>query len=249
MFTDSLLKGKNVLLTGAGGGIGKSITELLVKAGAKVIGTGTQEAKLEDLAKTLPQKQFLYFTADLDNSEQVENMYARAESLVEKIDILICNAGITRDNLTLRMKEEEWSKVININLTSVFKLNQAACKKMMKHRSGVIVNISSVIGFTGNLGQVNYSAAKAGMIGMSKSIALEVANFGIRVNCIAPGFIKTPMTEKLTEAQQSAIISRVPLARMGTPADVANAALFLASDASSYMTGSTLHVNGGLYMA
>ncbi len=243
------LKGKKALITGASGGIGKEIVKTLVTAGAKVVITGTREQVLQETCQSLDTKDAHYIVSNLAAPDSLSNLYDKAEELVDGIDILVCNAGITRDNLALRMKDEEWEEVIKVNLTATFKLNQSAIKKMIKKRFGRIINITSVVGFTGNLGQANYCASKAGIIGMTKSIATEVASRGVTVNCIAPGFIETPMTEILKEDTKQQILQKIPMQRMGSTAEIASSVLFLASDEAAYITGTTLHVNGGMYMA
>ena len=245
------LSGKVVLLTGATGGIGKAIASVFLKAKAKVIATSTSLEKLKNFKKELGDHDSIYpLVCDLGDNEQLENLFDNAESLgAGEVDILVCNAGITKDQLAVRMKEDDWYQVLNINLTSIFKLNQAALKKMMFRRSGRIINVSSVVAYTGNFGQANYTAAKAGIIGMSKSLALEVAKYSVTVNCIAPGFIDTSMTSDLSESIKEKIIANIPMGRIGKPEEVGAAALFLASDESSYVTGTTIHVNGGMYMS
>lgn len=241
------LTGKTALVTGATGGIGGAIARTLHKQGATVVVTGRKEEALNVLVKELGSRAF-GLVADLSDKEQLESLLDKGEALAGAVDILICNAGITKDNLTLRMKDEEWSEVINTNLTASFILNKAAFKKMMKKRWGRIINITSVVGVTGNPGQANYAASKAGLIGMSKSIAAECASRGITINCIAPGFIKTAMTDALNEAQQEKITSTIPSGKFGLPEDIAAAAAYLASDEAGYITGQTLHVNGGMVM-
>lgn len=251
------LSGKNILLTGVTGGIGEITAEILIKAGARVIGTGTRQQKLEELSLKFNSTnssvngindKFIPIVCNLSNDEDISTLFSSIEKNFEKLDALICNAGITRDNLAMRMKMDEWNEVININLTSVFKLNQLAIKKMMTQRFGRIINITSIIGFTGNMGQANYSAAKAGIIGMSKSLAIECASRNITVNCIAPGFVVTPMTDVLRDDIKDHIMKRIPMGRFGVPKDIAAAVVFLASDESAYITGSVMHVNGGMYM-
>lgn len=240
------LKGKKFLITGASGGIGQSITDALHEAGATLCISGTKKEVLEKIAK---EKSNVYaLQCDLTKSEEIDNLVDKASEIMAGFDGIICNAGITQDSLLLRMTDEAWDKVISINLTSTFKLNKKACSKMLKNGWGRIINISSIVGFTGNPGQANYAASKAGMVAMSKCIAKEFAGRNITVNCIAPGFIETPMTSSLSEEQQKNIISNVPLKRMGTPKEVASGVLFLASDEASYITGQTLHINGGLLM-
>ncbi|KIE05492.1 Nodulation protein G [Candidatus Jidaibacter acanthamoeba] len=242
------LNNKKALVTGASGGIGKEIAKSLVEAGAQVILTGTREQALKDVCNALGSSSN-YLVANLGDSDSLSGLFNKAEEMTGGIDILVCNAGITKDNLTIRMKDEEWEEVIRINLTATFKLNREAVKKMMKRRFGRIINITSVVGFTGNFGQANYCASKAGVVGMTKAIAIESATRGITVNCIAPGFIETPMTDILKDEVKQQILQKVPMQRMGTPKEIANAVLFLASEEASYITGNTLHVNGGMYLA
>lgn len=243
------LNGKNVLITGATGGIGKAISLSVKEAGGTPIISGTNQEKLQALATELGGD-INYIQANLSNNDELEQLYEKAESYYENgVDILICNAGITRDNLALRMKDEEWNEVLQLNLTAIFKLNQMALKKMSRKKYGRIINVASIVGFTGNFGQVNYVAAKAGLVGMTKTLALEAATRNITVNAIAPGFIETPMTEGLSENIKADVMRKIPCNRMGTPADIAHAAIYLASDEAAYVTGTTLHVNGGMYMA
>ena len=242
------LNNTNIILTGATGGIGNSILERLVNAGANVLATGTNDEKLNKINKEFKSVKTTKFDISLHGKieEFINNSY---KTLDNKIDVLINNAGITRDNLSIRMKDEEWNDVINLNLTSTFMLSKNVIKKMLKNKKGKIINITSVVGHTGNLGQSNYTASKAGIIAMSKSLAIEYAKKNINVNCISPGFIKTAMTDKIDEKFKEVIISKIPSGRLGTPEDIANAVLFLASDDSNYINGETLHVNGGMYMA
>ncbi|CEI85442.1 3-oxoacyl-[acyl-carrier-protein] reductase (EC 1. 1.1.100) [Ehrlichia minasensis] len=237
---------KRFLITGASGGLGQAITKVLSNAGATLCISGTRESVLEKIAEQYPNTYVL--PCDLANNEQVNNLVDNACKAMSGIDGIVCNAGITLDKLTLRTTDEDWNKVINTNLTTTFKLNRNACRAMLKNSQGRIINISSVVAFTGNPGQTNYSASKAGMIAMSKSIAREFASRNITVNCIAPGFIKTPMTDVLSEEQRNNILTHIPMNRMGTPEEVASVVLFLASDESRYITGQTLHVNGGMLM-
>jgi len=240
-------KNKTIFLTGSTGGIGKEIAFKMSTLGAKVILTATNEDKLKDLSNKLPNEND-YIVSNFNNSQNIENL---SNQLIEKgysIDILINNAGITKDNLFLRMKEDEWTSVLNINLHSTVLLTQKIIKGMIKKRFGRILFITSIIGHLGNPGQSNYSASKAGLAAFSKSIASEVASRGITSNCIAPGFIKTPMTDKLTEDQQNQILNNIPASRFGLPSDIASACIYLSSDEASFITGSTLHVNGGMGM-
>ena len=241
------LTGKNALVTGASGGIGGAIAEALYAAGAAVALSGTREAPLKELAGKLGERAHVV-PADLGNPEAVTALPKAAAEAMGSVDILINNAGITRDNLFMRMSDEEWDQVLDVNLGSVFRLSRAVLRGMMKARWGRIVNITSVVGTTGNPGQGNYAAAKAGLVGMSKSLAAEVASRGITVNCVAPGFIETAMTDKLNEDQKARFLGQIPTGRMGAPADIAAAVLYLASPASGYVTGTTLHVNGGMAM-
>ena len=241
------LSGKTALVTGASGGIGRDIAKALHAAGAKVGLSGTREAVLQELAGELGEGAHV-LVADLSSAEGASELAAKAEEALGGLDILVNNAGITRDNLALRMKDEDWEAVLNVNLTSGFRLIRAALRGMMKRRHGRIIGITSVVGVTGNPGQANYAATKAGMIGMSKSLAQEVASRGITVNCVAPGFIATPMTDDLPEEQKAALTSAIPAGRLGSGDDIAAACLFLASDEAAYVTGQTVHVNGGMAM-
>ncbi|MEL4483332.1 3-oxoacyl-ACP reductase FabG [Shewanella algae] len=241
------LTGKIALVTGASRGIGKSIATTLAEAGATVFGTATSERGAEAISAYLGDKgQGLVL--NVTDPQSVENLFASIKEKAGDVDILVNNAGITRDNLLMRMKEDEWQDILDTNLTSLFRLSKPVMRSMMKKRHGRIINIGSVVGTMGNAGQVNYSAAKAGLIGFTKSLAREVASRQITVNAIAPGFIQTDMTDELTEDQQQAIMSQVPMRRLGQAQEIANAVLFLASDAAAYITGETLHVNGGMYM-
>ena len=242
------LKENNIIVTGATGGIGNSIIKKLYHAGANILATGTKNEKLEELKKNFENIKLLKF--DISQTDNLENFIEDAtRKLGGKLDCLVNNAGITQDNLAIRMSIEEWKKVIDINLTSTFLISKFAIKKMLKSKKGKIINITSVVGHTGNLGQTNYTASKAGIIAMSKSLAMEYAKKNINVNCISPGFIKTAMTDKIDEKFKEVIISKIPCARLGEPEDVANAVIFLASSHSDYINGETLHVNGGMYMA
>ena len=241
------LKNKNIIVTGASGGIGNSIVKKLSKAGANILASGTRIEKLEELKKNFEKIKILKF--DISQRDKIEEFIENATKELGGLDCIVNNAGITKDNLAIRMSLEEWQKVIDINLTSTFLMSKFAIKKMLKNKSGKIVNITSVVGHTGNVGQANYTASKAGIIAMSKSLAIEYAKKNININCISPGFIKTAMTDKLNEQFKEAIISKIPSARLGEADDIANAVLFLISDQSSYINGETLHVNGGMYMA
>jgi 3-oxoacyl-[acyl-carrier protein] reductase len=241
------LRGKAALVTGASGGIGNAIARALHAQGAAVTLSGTRADALEQLRGMLGERAHVV-AARMDDPADIERLAKDAEAAMGKIDILVNNAGITRDNISMRMKDEEWESVLQVNLTGAFRLTRAAMRGMMKRRSGRVINITSVVGVTGNPGQANYAAAKAGLIGMSKSLAQELASRGITVNCLAPGFIATPMTDALTDEQKKAILVRVPAGRLGTAAEIAAAAVFLASDEAAYVTGQTLHINGGLAM-
>ena len=241
-------KENNIIVTGATGGIGNSIIKKLYNAGANILATGTKNEKLDQLKKKFQNIKTLKF--DISQTDNLENFIEEAtKQLGGKLDCIINNAGITQDNLAIRMSIEEWKKVIDINLTSTFLISKFAIKKMLKNKKGKIVNITSVVGHTGNLGQTNYTASKAGIIAMSKSLAIEYAKKNININCISPGFIKTAMTDKIDEKFKEVIISKIPSARLGEPEDVANAVIFLVSSQSDYINGETLHVNGGMYMA
>jgi 3-oxoacyl-[acyl-carrier protein] reductase len=241
------LTGKVALVTGASGGIGGEIAKSLYAQGASVILSGTREDALQRAKSALGDR--AHVTAcDLSNPASVEALPKTAESFAGPIDILVNNAGITRDNLFLRMKDDEWDQVIAVNLTSAFRLSRAVLRNMMKKRWGRIISITSVVGETGNPGQGNYAAAKAGLVGMSKSLAAEVASRNITVNCVAPGFIATPMTDALNETQKQAVFAKIPSGRMGTPNEIAAAVVYLASEEAAYVTGETLQVNGGMAM-
>ncbi|MEI7668643.1 MAG: 3-oxoacyl-[acyl-carrier-protein] reductase [Pseudomonadota bacterium] len=238
---------RTALITGASGGIGGAIARDLHANGVKIVISGTRRDALDELNKTL-NGEAIVFTCNLSDADSIEKLIKDAEAALGTIDILVCNAGITRDNLSLRMKDEEWQQVIDINLTSTFRIIRATMKGMIKRRFGRIINITSVVGTMGNPGQANYCAAKAGIAGMTKSIAQEVAARNVTVNCIAPGFIKTAMTDVLSPEQQKRITDNIPASRFGLPEDVAAGVTFLASDSASYITGQTIHINGGLLM-
>lgn len=243
------LTSKNALVTGATGGIGASIVESLIKQGANVVISGTKEERLKELAVKLGEEKIKILPCNLSDISQVESLFDKAEELIGgPIDILVCNAGVTKDNLALRIKNEDFDEVININLKSTFILNRNAIKKMIRRKYGRIINIASVVGVTGNPGQSNYVASKAGMIGMSKSFASEVATRGITINCVAPGFIQTAMTDVLNDTQKQGILSSIPAGKMGLPKDIAASVAFLASAEAEYITGQTIHVNGGMLM-
>ncbi len=241
------LTGKSALVTGASGGIGADIARAVHSAGAVVALSGTRVEPLEALAAELGERSHV-LPCNLSDSEAVEALPKQAMEAMGAMDILVNNAGITRDNLFMRMSDEEWAQVLEVNLTSTMRLCRGALRGMMKSRWGRIINISSIVGATGNPGQGNYAAAKAGMVGMSKSLAYEVASRGVTVNCVAPGFIATPMTDKLNDDQKAAINVKIPAGRMGTPEEIAAAVLYLASNEAGYVTGATLHVNGGMAM-
>ena len=242
------LEKKNIIVTGASGGIGNSIVKRLNEAGANILASGTRIEKLEELKKNFEGIKILKF--DISQSDKIEEFIENASNeLGGSLDVIVNNAGITQDNLAIRMSLDEWQKVININLTSTFLMSKFAIKKMLKNKSGKIVNVTSVVGHTGNLGQANYTASKAGIVAMSKSLAIEYAKKNININCISPGFIKTAMTDKIDDKFKEVILSKIPSARLGEPDDIANAVLFLSSAQSDYINGETLHVNGGMYMA
>jgi len=241
------LTGKCALVTGATGGIGGAVARTLYAQGASVGLSGTREMVLRELAAELGERAHV-LPCDLANSAAVEALPKQAEEAMGQIDILVNNAGLTRDNLFMRMKDEEWDTVLAVNLTSAFRLSRAVLRGMMKRRWGRIISITSVVGVTGNPGQGNYAASKAGMIGMSKSLAQEIASRGITVNCVAPGMIKTAMTDALDDGQRERLLSAIPAGRLGESADVANCVVFLASGEAAYVTGQTLHVNGGMAM-
>ncbi|WP_264375910.1 MULTISPECIES: 3-oxoacyl-[acyl-carrier-protein] reductase [unclassified Wolbachia] len=241
------LEDRKFLITGASGGIGQAIVEVMHKAGATLCISGTKKEVLEEVAKKY-EKNIHVLPCDLSNPEEVNQLINKASELMKGFDGLICNAGITQDSLLLRMTDESWQKVIDINLSSTFTLNREACRKLIKNSWGRIINVSSIVGLTGNAGQANYAASKAGIIAMSKSIAKEVASRGVTVNCIAPGFIDTKMTEVLNEKQKEKILDNIPMQRMGTGKEIAAGVLFLASDEARYITGHVLNINGGLFM-
>ncbi|MBV9587499.1 MAG: 3-oxoacyl-[acyl-carrier-protein] reductase [Alphaproteobacteria bacterium] len=241
------LTGQAALVTGASGGIGGAIARALHAQGAQVALAGTRLAALETLAAELGERAYP-IAADLADPAAADTLIRDAEAALGKLDILVNNAGITRDNLALRMKDEEWQAVLDINLTAAFRLSRAALRGMLRRRHGRIIGITSVVGVTGNPGQANYAAAKAAMIGMTKSLAAEVATRGITVNCIAPGMVQTAMIDKLAEGQRARLLAAIPMARLGLPADIAPAAIYLASAEAAYVTGQTLHVNGGMAM-
>ena len=241
------LTGRTALVTGASGGIGRAIAQALSDAGAKVALSGTREAVLQEVAATLKGETAIV-PCNLSDPAAVDALVGQAEAAVGPLDILIANAGITRDKLLIQMKDEDWSDVLNVNLGSYFRLTKSVVRGMMKRRHGRIIGITSVVGVTGNPGQTNYCASKAGMIGFTKSIAQEVASRGITANTIAPGFIESPMTDGLPEAQKTALLGQIPAGRLGQGGDIAAAAVYLASNEAAYVTGQTLHVNGGMAM-
>jgi len=241
------LTGKTALVTGASGGIGGAIAEALHVQGATVALSGTRRQPLDELAAKLGERVHV-IPANLSVAEEVEQLAKDAEATLGSLDILVNNAGLTKDGLVMRMKDEDWQSVIDVNLTAAFRLCRAAVRGMMKRRHGRIINITSVVGVTGNPGQANYTASKAGLIGLIKTLGAEYAKRNVTANCIAPGFIKTPMTDALNDKQRESILSKVPAARLGTPEDIAAAAVYLASNEAAYVTGQTIHVNGGMAM-
>ncbi|MBE7637003.1 3-oxoacyl-[acyl-carrier-protein] reductase [Sneathiella sp. P13V-1] len=241
------LTGKCALVTGASGGLGAQIAKDLHDAGATVALSGTREAVLQEVAKEIGERVHVV-PCNLSDMEAVDGLIKAAEEAMGQVDILVNNAGLTRDGLAMRMKDEDWDSVLNVNLKAAFKLSKNCLRGMMKRRSGRIIGITSIVGVTGNPGQMNYAASKAGMIGMSKSLAQEVAGRGITVNCVAPGFIKTAMTDELSDDQKENLLGNVPAGRLGDPKDISAAVLYLASDEAAYVTGQTLHVNGGMAM-
>ena len=241
------LDNKKIIITGATGGIGNELVKKFILLKGKVLATGTNEEKLKKLKKEYPDVETLKF--DISKHSEIENFIEQASSKIEGLDILVNNAGITLDNLSLRMKNEEWQKVIDINLSSTFYICKYGIKKMLKNKFGRIINITSIVGHTGNIGQVNYTASKAGIIAMSKSLAIEYAKKNITINCVSPGFIQTAMTDKIDDEIKKNLMSRIPMNKLGNGEDISNSVAFLASDAASYITGETIHVNGCMYMA
>ena len=239
-------KNKKILITGATGGIGKALVKKFVSLEGSVLATGTKTEKLEALKKEFSNINILKF--DISDHSKIEEFIENVSSQLNGLDVLVNNAGINVDNLSLRMKDEEWKKVIDVNLGSTFFLCKYAIKKMLKNKYGRIVNITSVVGHTGNIGQANYAASKAGINGMSKSLAIEYAKKNITINCVSPGFIQSKMTDNIVESIKAVLTSRIPMAKLGTGEDVSNTVAFLSSDAASYITGETIHVNGGMYM-
>jgi len=240
-------RNKKILITGAKGGIGNALVKKFVSLEGNVLATGTNSEKLDALKKEFPNISVLKF--DISNHQKIEEFIENVTSQLVGLDVVVNNAGITMDNLSLRMKEEEWQKVIDINLSSTFYLCKYAIKKMLKNKYGRIINITSIVGHSGNLGQSNYAASKAGIVAMSKSLAIEYAKKNITINCVSPGFIQSNMTDKIIESIKVALTSKIPMSRLGTGEDVSNTVAFLSSDSASYITGETIHVNGGMYMA
>ena len=238
---------KKIIITGATGGIGNELVKKFVSLKGEVLATGTNEEKLENLKKNYPSIETIKF--DISKHSEIESFIEQASSKLNGLDVLVNNAGITFDNLSLRMKSDEWQKVIDINLSSTFFTCKYALKKMLKTKFGRIINITSIVGHTGNIGQANYTASKAGMIAMSKSLAIEYAKKNITINCVSPGFIQTNMTDQINDEIKKNLMSRIPMNKLGNGEDVSNSVAFLASDAASYITGETIHVNGGMYMA
>ncbi len=240
-------KNKKILITGATGGIGKALVKKFISLEGIVLATGTNVQRLEELEKEFPKIKVIKF--DISDHSKIEEFIENVSSKLDGLDIVVNNAGINIDNLSLRMKNDEWQKVIDINLSSTFYICKHAIKKMLKNKFGRIINITSIVGHTGNLGQSNYSASKAGIIAFSKSLAMEYAKKNITVNCVSPGFIKTNMTDKINETFKANLIAKIPMNRLGEGEDVSNTVVFLSSDAASYITGETIHVNGGMYMS
>ena len=240
-------KNKKILITGATGGIGKALVKKFTSLEGNVLATGTKNEKLDLLKKEFPEINILKF--DISEHSKIEEFIENVNSQLTSLDVVVNNAGIALDNLSLRMKDEEWQKVIDINLTATFLLCKYAIKKMLKNKYGRIVNITSIVGHTGNIGQANYAASKSGMIGMTKSLAIEYAKKNITLNCVSPGFIQSNMTDKILESIKAVLTSKIPMSKLGSGEDVANTVAFLSSDAASYITGETIHVNGGMYMA
>jgi len=241
------LKNKKIIITGATGGIGNSLVEKFDNLGCQVLATGTNEEKLNNLKKQFPK--IIIEKFKLNEHDKIEDFISTVQEKLKGIDILVNNAGITLDNLSIRLTEENWKKVIDVNLTSTFLMCKFAIKKMLKNKSGKIINITSIVGHTGNLGQANYAASKAGIIAFSKSLAIEYAKKNININCVSPGFIKTDMTDQINEEFKKILISKIPSGDLGKGEDVSNCVAFLASDMANYINGETIHVNGGMYMA
>ncbi len=241
------LKNKKVLITGASGGIGGALVKKFISLNSKVLGTGTNSEKLEKLKKEFSEIKIKKF--DISAHSLIEKFIDEVYEELGGLDVLVNNAGLNRDNLSLRMKDEEWQKVIDVNLSSTFLLTKYAIKKMLKNNSGRVINITSIVGHTGNIGQSNYAASKAGIIGMSKSLSIEYAKKNITINCVSPGFIVSEMTSKIPEKIKTILLSKIPMGKMGSGDDVSNCVAFLSSDEAAYITGETIHVNGGMYMA
>ncbi len=241
------LENKKILITGATGGIGNSLVKKFISLGSNVLATGTNESKLQNIKKNFPE--IITEKFDLSNHDKIEEFIDKVDTKLEGIDILVNNAGITLDNLSIRLTNENWKKVLDINLTSTFLMCKYTIKKMLRKKFGKIINITSIVGHTGNLGQSNYSASKAGIIGFSKSLAIEYARKNINVNCVSPGFIQTEMTDKINEEFKKTLISKIPSGNLGTGEDISNCVAFLASDKANYINGETIHVNGGMYMS
>ena len=241
------LENKKILITGATGGIGNSLVKKFISLGSTVLATGTNDSKLQNIKKNFPEVIIEKF--DLSNHDKIEEFIDKVDTKLEGIDILVNNAGITLDNLSIRLTNENWKKVLDINLTSTFLMCKYTIKKMLRKKFGKIINITSIVGHTGNLGQSNYSASKAGIIGFSKSLAIEYARKNINVNCVSPGFIQTEMTDKINEEFKKTLISKIPSGKLGTGEDISNCVAFLASDKANYINGETIHVNGGMYMS
>ena len=241
------LENKKILITGATGGIGNSLVKKFTSLGSTVLATGTNDSKLQNIKKDFPE--IIIEKFDLANHDKIEEFIDKADKKLEGIDVLVNNAGITLDNLSIRLSDENWKKVLDINLTSTFLMCKHTIKKMLKKKLGKIINITSIVGHTGNLGQSNYSASKAGIIGFSKSLAIEYARKNINVNCVSPGFIQTEMTDKINEEFKKTLISKIPSGSLGTGEDISNCVAFLASDKANYINGETIHVNGGMYMS
>ena len=241
------LKNKKILITGATGGIGNCLVEKFINLGSNVFATGTNEEKLTNIKKKFSNVQIGGFK--LDEHSKIKEFIENVDKTMNGIDILVNNAGVTLDNLSIRLTEENWKKVVDINLTSTFLMCKFAIKKMLKKKYGKVINITSIVGHTGNLGQANYAATKAGIVGFSKSLAIEYAKKNININCVSPGFIKTEMTDKISDEFKKILISKIPTGSLGTGEDVSNCVAFLASDMANYINGETVHVNGGMYMA
>jgi len=241
------LKDKKILITGATGGIGNCLVEKFNSLGSVIVATGTNENKLNNLKEKFPKINIEQFK--LDNHAEIENFINKIDNKLGGLDVLINNAGITLDNLSIRLSEDNWKKVLDINLTSTFLMCKFAIKKMLKNKKGKIVNITSIVGHTGNLGQANYAASKAGIVAFSKSLAIEYARKNININCVSPGFIKTEMTDKINEEFKKNLINKIPTGKLGTGEDISNCVAFLSSDMANYINGETIHVNGGMYMA